>query len=167
MNIPNPHWPRWIFASAADYFKQAADGIELPILIEGIDEREAEKMRANDHVEFRINGPAVSELSRGYFRLDVDVNLLLTSMMGGQTKNAYDIVQQAGVLLQAAGGPIPVRKWGEGPDDDQSLLGCLTLRSGKRDAVRVIHFGQISRDDRIRQSAVDARYHLFLSTNGE
>ena len=104
MNIPNPHWPRWIFASTADYFKQAADGIELPILIEGIDEREAAKMRVNDHVEFRINGPAVSELSRGYFRLDMDVNLLL---------------------------------------------------------------GQIGRDDRLRQSAVDARYHLFLSTNGE
>ena len=61
--------------------------------------------------------------SRGYFRLDVDVNLLLTSMMGGQTRNAYDIVQQAGVLLQAAGGPIPVLKFGDGPDDDQSLLG--------------------------------------------
>ena len=64
MNIPNPHWPRWIFASTADYFKQAADGIELPILIEGIDEREAEKVRANDHVEFRINGPAVALHSR-------------------------------------------------------------------------------------------------------
>ena len=166
MNIPNPHWPRWIFASTADYFKQVADGIELPILIEGIDEREAEKMRANDHVEFRINGPAVTELSRGYFRLDVDVNLLLTSMMGGQTKNAYDIVEQAGVFLQAAGGPIPVFKYGEGPDDDESLLGCLTLRSGKRDAVRVIHFGQIGRDDRLRQSAVDARYrmHLMVTT---
>ena len=167
MNIPNPHWPRWIFASVADYFKQTAAGINLPILIEGIDEREAEKIRANDHVEFRLNGPAVTELSRGYFRLDVDVNLLLTSMMGGQTRNAYDIVQQTGIFLQAAAGPIPVLKWGEGPEDDETLLGCLTLRTGKRDAVRVIHFGQISRDDRLRQSAVDARYQLFLSTNGE
>jgi len=167
MSTTNPHWPRWIFASAADYFKQAADGIELPILIEGIDEREAETIRANDHVEFRLNGPAVTELSRSYFRLDVDVNLLLTSMMGGQTRNAYDIVRQAGVFLQAAAGPIPVFRWGEGLEDDQSSLGCLTLRSGLQDAVRVIHFGQISRDDRIRQSAVDARYHLFLSTNGE
>lgn len=163
MSIPNPNWPRWVFTSTADYFKQVADRIELPILIEGIDDREAEKMRTGDHVEFRINGPAVAELSRGYFRLDVDVNLLLTSMMGGQTKNAYDIVQQAGVLLQSASGPIPVLKYGEGPDDDQSLLGCLTLRSGKRDAVRVIHFGQISRDDRLRQSAVDARYRMHLS----
>ena len=93
----------------------------------------------------------------------VDVNLLLTSMMGGQTRNAYDIVQQAGVLLQAAGGPIPVLKWGEGPDDDQSPVGCLTLRSGKRDAIRVIHFGQIGRDDRLRQSAVDARYRMHLT----
>ncbi len=93
-------------------------------------------------------------------RLDVDVNLLLTSMMGGETKNAYDIVQQAGVLLQAAGGPIPVLKWGEGPDDDQSPIGCLTLRSGKRDAVRVIHFGQIGRDDRLRQSAGQPRKHV-------
>ena len=167
MNIPNPHWPRWIFASAADYFKQTAAGINLPILIEGIDEREADKIRANDHVEFRINGPAVTELSRGYFRLDVDVNLLLTSMMGGQTHNAYDIVRQAGVFLQAAAGPISVLKWGDGPEDDETLLGCLTLRTGKRDAVRVIHFGQISRDDRLRQSAVDARYQLHLSTMGE
>jgi hypothetical protein len=167
MNIPNPHWPRWIFASAADHFRQAADGIELPILIEGVDERETEKMCAGNHVEFRLNGPAVTELSRGYFRLDVDVNLLLTSMMGGQVKNAYDIVQQAGVLLQAAGHPIPVHKFGNGPDDDQSLVGCLTLRSGKRDAVRVIHFGQLGRSHRLRQCAVDARYHLFLSTNGE
>ena len=167
MSIPNHNWPRWIFASAADHFKQAADNIGLPMLIEGIDEREAEKMRADDHVEFRINGPAVRELSRGYFRLDVDVNLMLTSMMGGQTQNAYDIVQHAGVFQQAASGPIPVFKFGEGPEDNETLLGCLTLRSGKRDAIRVIHFGQISRVDRIRQSAVDARYQLYLSTNGE
>jgi hypothetical protein len=55
-----------------------------------------------------------------------------------------------------------VFKYGEGPEDDETLLGCLTLRSGKRDAIRVIHFGQISREDRLRQSAVDARYRMHL-----
>ncbi|REJ65633.1 MAG: hypothetical protein DWQ31_16975 [Planctomycetota bacterium] len=162
MSTPDPNWPRWFFASIGDYFKTVADGINLPILIEGIDEREAEKIRAADHVELRINGPAIREISAGYFRVWLDVNLLLTSIMGGQTKNAYDIVQQAGVLQQAASQPIPIFRFGNAPGDDGTSLGCLTARRGRRENVTVFHFGQIGRDERVRQSAVDARFEIYL-----
>ena len=32
-------WVRWVFASAADYFKRVAEEQGLPVLVEGLDER--------------------------------------------------------------------------------------------------------------------------------
>jgi len=57
MAIPDPNWPRWIAASVSDHFKDVADDIELPLLVEGVDEREVDKIRAMNHFELRIHGP--------------------------------------------------------------------------------------------------------------
>jgi len=78
-------------------------------------------------------------------------------------ENAYDIVQWGGILQEAMLEPIPIYKYGSNPGDDESLIGCLTLRKSRGDSIRLIHFGQISREDRIRQAAVDGRYEMYLS----
>jgi hypothetical protein len=163
MAIPSPHWPRWIFSSVAHYTKTTLDGIQMPLLVEGVDEREQEKIRAESHVELRLHGPETSELSKDYFKLVVEINCLVTQMMGGQKQNAYDIFQTCGVIQQALS-VIPVYRFGAGPDDDQTLLGCLTADSGRGQAIKVYHFGQSDKDTRVRQSAVDGRFVLYLRT---
>jgi hypothetical protein len=152
------NWTRWIHASVAKYLKQVAVDNNIPVLIEGIDDRDQSFMEAPDRVEVRLNGPFSQELSRGYHRLYVDINVLLSSQMGGESKNAYDLDARLGIFHEAMDGVISIFKVGTGPDDDQSLLVCLTPRPGKNDSVRVVHFGQIERTDRLKQGVVDARY---------
>ena len=50
-------WPRYIMASVAVYFKGIADTLNLPVLVEAIDERTEKFMDGQDRVEVRITGP--------------------------------------------------------------------------------------------------------------
>ena len=80
------------------------------------------------------------------------------------TEDAYEIARWGGELAQAMTARIPVYKFGPDLIDDDSLIGCLTQRQGGSESVRLVHFGQISREDRIRQSVVDGRYEMYLKT---
>ena len=163
MAVINPNWARWIAASLAVYYKAVADGLGLPIIAEGIDEREPAKLEV-DHVEMRVNGPFIRQLSAGYFRLDVDSNILLTDLMGGESDNPYNLMTWAGYFQQAAEKSIPVYRYG--PDtagvDDGSLVGCLSVR-GRKAGPDLFHFGQVTTDDRVRQAAVDTKHKMFLT----
>lgn len=161
--MANSNWARWFHASIAKYLKDAADDVSLPILIEGIDDRSDTFMESTDRVEVRVNGPYSQELSKGYYRIYVDVNCLFTSRMDGDEKNTYELDRFLGVFHGAMDGPIPIYRFGTGPDDDSELLGCLTSRPGKSDSIRVIHFGQIDATDRLREGMVDARYVVYLN----
>jgi len=152
---------RWVFASIAVHFKTIADGLNLPLLVEGVDERESEIMR-EDHVELRISGPFVKEISHGYWRTQTDINILLMNRMAMSTEDAYGIARWGGKITQAMAERIPIYKYGSDVGDDESLIGCLTQRIGKSESVRLVHFGQIDRTDRIRQSVVDGRYEMYL-----
>ncbi len=81
--------------------------------------------------EIRITGPFDQELSKGYHRIYVDVNVLLTSRYDGQ-KNAATILKYAGLFHEAMSEPIPVWNFGGEPGDyveddpeTQVFLGCL------------------------------------------
>jgi len=140
------------------YLKQVATTNSIPVLIEGIDDRDSTFMEATDRVEIRLNGPFTQEISKGYHRIHVDINVLLSSHMEGQTKNAYQLDNNLGVFHNAMDGVIAVYRLGTGVEDDESLLMCLSPRPGKSDSIRVIDFGQIDKTDRIRQGVVDGRY---------
>jgi hypothetical protein len=160
----NRNWARWIHASLGKYIKTTADSISVPCIVEGIIERDEAFMQAPDRIEGRINGPFTQELSAGYHRVQVDVNIIVNSMMGGETKNAYKLDEILGVLHNALDGALAIYRFGTGPEDDpDSLLGCLTPRPGKNDNIRVIHFGQIDTNDRLKQGMVDARYVMYLN----
>jgi len=161
----NPNWPRWIFSSLAVHFKGVADGLNLPIITEGIDEREPEKMDV-DRCELRINGPYIREVSKNYWRIWINVNILLTDYMEGQGENTYKLMDWGGAFLEGMNLPIPIYKYGPdvGGIDDQTLLGCLTMLRGNRiESIRLIHFGQIGSEERIRQAAVDGRFEMYLN----
>jgi len=163
-------WARWIFASVADYLKDVATDRDLPVLVEHLDERTESFMRATDRAEIRITGPFTQELSHGYFRIYLDVNVLLCSRYDGAAKDVYSILKHAGAFHAAMDLPIPVWNYGDEPGDyvegntsTQVFLGCLTPRTGRNESVRVLNFGQIDAVDKIKQTEVDARYVLELT----
>lgn len=166
MSAPNPHWSRWITASIADYFKtNVATPLTLPFLVEGVDDRDEAFEQAPDRAELRINGPFTQEQSKGCWRIQVDVNILVTSNMDGAVKNRYTLEINAGKFHEFADTCIPIFRFGDptqSAENDDSRLGKLSPRSGKNDSVRIINFGQINKTDRIRQAQVDARYTMDL-----
>jgi hypothetical protein len=153
---------RWIVASIAVYFQPVADSLSLLYFVEGIDERDSDTMRT-EHVEVRVNGPNVREVSKNYWRVHIDINILLIDYMKMSSENAYDINQWGGKFLAAMTDPIPIYRFGSGGDDDDSLIGCLTQRKGFAEPAKLIHFGQISKEDRIRQAMVDGRFEMYLT----
>ena len=154
--------PRWIFASLADHFKVVAATIPLTYFVEGVDEREPTTMRQN-HCEFRTTGPFIKEVGNGTYKVEVVVNIMLTNLMEMSGEDAYAIVQWAGTFQEALLQHIPVYKYGTGAEDDSSLIGCLFAKAGAYEAVRVYHFGQIDKTDRVRQSEVDAVLEMWVT----
>jgi len=87
---------------------------------------------------------------------------MFTSLMD-MAGSAYELVQWCGVLQDAMLEPIPIYKYGDGPDDTGYLIGCLRVKDGKYDAVKLYHFGQMSRTERIRQSELDAIFEFEVT----
>ena len=155
---------RWIFQSLASHFKSVADGISLLYFVEGIDERSNDTMQEN-HVELRVSGPELKEVSKGYYNVKVTVNFLFTKNMNEVSADAFDIIQWTGVFANAMLQPIPIYKKGDGLEDDGTLIECLQVHKGRNEAVRVFHFGQLDKDTRIRQSEMDALYGMNFQSS--
>jgi hypothetical protein len=77
-------------------------------------------------------------------------------------EDAYGIMRWGGEFESAMNERIPVYKLGPDVGDDDSLLGCLTMRKGQSESVKLFHFGQITSTDRVRQAVVDGRYEMYL-----
>jgi len=157
----NENLARWIFQSIAKQFATTASGLSLPYFVEGVDERSEDEMRA-DHVELRVTGPVFKEVSHNYWTVQVTINFLFTKQMTMSGADAFDIIQWTGVFSDEMLNPVPIYKLGTGADDDDSLVGCLQVKKGRNDAVRVYHFGQLKPDVRVRMSEVDAVYGMDL-----
>jgi hypothetical protein len=156
---------RWIFQSIALHFQSVASGISLPYFVEGIDERSDADMRAN-HVELRVTGPDIKEVSKNFWDISVTINFLFTERMDLRGADAFSLIQWTGVFANTMLQPIGIYKKGTGPDDNvNTLLGCLQVKKGRNEAVRVFHFGQLKPDVRVRMSEVDAVYGMDLHTN--
>ncbi len=158
----DPNWPRWVQASVMDHFKIAATAQSFVSLLEGVEERTTAFMEAPNRLEIRINGPFIAEVSANFWHFDVDVNILIFSHMGGQLPNAYEGTDMAGFMAEAASQSIPIKKYGTGGQDDQSLIGCLALKSGRKESVKVFHFGEIDSVNRLRQMGVDTSFVMDI-----
>lgn len=154
---------RWIFASVATHFATTASGLSLPYWVDGVDERDEDTMRV-DHVECRVTGPFTKEVSNGYYKVDVGINFLFTKQMGLAGADAYDIVRWTGKFHSVMLDPVPIYKYGPGVSDDDSLIGCLVVKKDRNEAVRIFHFGQIGKEDRLKQAEADALYGMDITT---
>lgn len=152
----NPNWQRWIFASASKYFQGIADAYPVQMHIEGVERTISDEEK---WIEFRMDGPAVTEYSRNYYQLDVEINILWSVHMNSQ--DFHETKKLSGALVEAMTN-ICIYKYGDGVDDDDSLLGSLVLRQDKYHPIRVNEFGQVRADTHLVQGAVEASYRMIL-----
>lgn len=154
---------RWTHISIQQYFKTIAAGIPLPLFVEGFDERTEATQRVN-HAELRLTGPNVSNPSSNYWTVEAEVNILLHDYMESASADVYSILRWSGIFQDAMLDPIPIYKRGPDAGDDDSLIGCLVARNREPKAVMVYHFGQMDKDDRLRQSEIDCLYKLDITS---
>lgn len=156
--------PRWIFSSVASHFETIADDNNIPLFIEGIDEHESEDSE-QDHIELRLTGPIIKEVSKNYYTIDTNVNFLVTNLMSMSSGNAYKIIDWCGLIAYEMNKPIPIYKYGSGSGDDSSLIKCMQIKKNRSDSVKIFHFGQVDKTYRVRQSEIDANYKMDIKAS--
>lgn len=158
--ILQANWTRWIFATLSKHFNDAAVAASVPMFIEGQDRGTA---LLPEYFEFRMNGPRCHEVSRDYWHLDIEINILVIQKRNEKTN--HRIFDLCGVILAACVHDIPAFKYGTGLNDNPTeSLGCLTLSSHLDDNILVTHLGQLNPDLVEIQSAVETYYRLELET---
>jgi hypothetical protein len=149
------NWTRWILASTSVYFDGAVD---LPMFLEG-QERDTKDLK--DFFEFRIDGPWYTERTKNDWRVYVEINLLVQSTM--KVKDFHSHAKNLGKVA-AAFQSIQIFRCGNGPLDDDSLLGCLQLIQNDRKRERVVtaNFGQIEPHVKVQQGTIEGHFEMFL-----
>lgn len=156
----NPNWNRWIFASVSNFFDSLKGSLDM--YVEGTDK--AGRRQEKDYIEFRLNGPYSTEISRDEWKLVFDVNILVCSIK--DTKDIHRIYRNAGIVTSMFRGEIPIYKMGDGPEDNAAvLLGCAVLETeGRGGGIYVDHYGQIDPVLPVLQATVEAGYKMYLET---
>ena len=141
-------WPRWIFSSASQHFQAVADANSVLMFIENV---ERQTTKETKHIEFRLDGPSVIELSHNYYKLDIGVNILYSVDMDNE--NFHEPQRLIGLITEAMT-DICIHKYGDG----ETFLGTMILKS-----TRTSNFGQVKEDSQIIQGTVDGFYELYLT----
>jgi len=154
----NIDWIRWTFASIAKHFDDAKG--TYPLYIEG-DERDTDDLRTFG--ELRMDGPFITTLPNGLFYLDIEINVLIQSHMS--LTDLYAGLKAVGQFATAFVNVIKTYKFGDGGNDDNTLLGCFRLRTGRtHNTIDVSQFGIIRQDTRITQYTIEGHYRMELQT---
>lgn len=113
----------------------------------------------DEYLEFRLDGPRIVELSKDYFRIECEINILAHLI-----KNDTDFhrIHRVCGIVTAAFVDIPLYRYG----DDDSLFGCMTRIDNpgynRDNALIVAQFGQIDPTQKIEQATVEGHYRCFL-----
>lgn len=152
----NIDWYRWMVASIAKHFDVYKGPYQL--YIEG-DERDTDDLK--DFAELRTDGPFITRVSKGLMFLDIEVNLLIQSHM--DPSDLYAGAKAVGIFARGFTNGINVFKYGNGENDDDSLLGCLTLRTKRNEnTIDIGNFGIIHQNTRLTQFTIEGHYRLEL-----
>ena len=149
-------WVRWCYASINKHFDDKKEQYNL--YIEGDDRTQSAE---TEFAELRIDGPFVSGPQKKVYLLDVEINLLCQTHL--DPRRHYRAQKMVGVFFRIFSRLIEVRKYGDGPLDDGSLIGCFHLRS----SVDVGYYGIIKKDVKVLQTTIEGHYRLELDTIGD
>lgn len=157
----DPNLPRWMHSSMAVYFAAVAQSLGVRYYVEGVDEDEALDFQS-DSILFRMVGPYAYQGSNlDWYK--VEIQILCTDIVQTTKDRAYDVYQWAGAIQDAMLGNMPIYKFGDGVQDDRTeLIGCLEPDNTVRDAIRVVPYGQVDKEARVKQVSVNGKFMLCL-----
>lgn len=167
----NTNWPRWIFASVSKHFSDTVDNVfnENPgkvnpkLYVEG-DERITQNLE--QYFEFRMDGPYMRELCKDYWLIKIQLNVLVSAK--AESTDMHVVQKLIGLITTAFTNGITIYKYGDGEDDNQSVLDCLQLyQEGNQEEILVTYLGQLGPDLKDTQASVEGYYRMFLSTSPE
>jgi len=146
------HWPRWILASIQKHFDDRRDGLKL--FVEGTYRNTSEDA---NFIELRVDGPSLTEISKDWWKIYVEVNILVQATMSDT--DFHKIYTDVGTVL-AAFTNIELFKYGTESYDNGSQFGCLRLLSDARgkQPVRIYNFGQVETSIPLMQSTLEGHY---------
>lgn len=149
----NPSIERWIFASISKHFDDRKGNIHL--YVEGMlrDTRTIEEV-----VELRVDGPNYLEMSKGYWKVYIEVNALCQCTKN--SKNFHRMRQLTGTVMAMFEACIQVYKYG----DDGSFVGVFKRLddTASRNMLQVSHFGQVDPVNQLEQASIEGHYEMFL-----
>ena len=159
------NWPRWMKAGMLKYFVgvvQEQNGVTCYLeTAEHIDKNGNFITKLDTWAEARFNGPVTTPITETEFHHAAIVNFLISTKL--DQSNFYNHDRTVGLVYEAFINSIPIFKLGDGPDDDQSLLGCFQLEADNKFAIQVAHFGQLDVDVKLTQSIIEAHYCMWLN----
>jgi len=148
--------PRWLTASI---FKHMDDRKgDWYCYIEG---QERQTNEQHDWIEIRRDGPNLTETSKDYWYVYMEINVLISSAINKE--DLYRIDRMVGTVVEAMKNFIRVYKYNDGDE----LIGCLKLITddkGKK-RLQVNHFGQIEPKTPLLQASVEGHYEMIFETN--
>jgi hypothetical protein len=156
----NPNFTRWVRASVEDFFNNSKGSTMMYF------EEDPNRYTQGEgsYYEFRMDGPNISELSRGEFQVYLEVNILISAVISTDLHHIDDLIGR----IQAAmlSGPIPVFRYGDpsNTENDGTFIDCLDLmQERKHDLLEVNRFGRIHQDVALRQATVEGHYKSIFS----
>lgn len=161
LNQTDDNTTRWTAASIISYFADTVNaGISSPppFSVSGYSLSSNEN---EDHIEMRIQGPYEKDTDGGGFlSLEVHLSFLMTFRQDN-VKDMYTLDRWLGVYKDALRKPIELRKKGSGSGDDNSLIGCYTLKKSKRELIRIDRYGFMDGNTPIQQATVVATIDMW------
>jgi hypothetical protein len=144
----NSNWERWCKVSIVKHFDNGKG--DSNCFVEGFT-RDTDSLK--DYFEVRFDGPDWRETSKNKWHGVIEVNVLVVAKV--DLEDTYRINRLSGRVSDLFHDCLIVRRWGEGPQDDQTLLGHLNLRQPKfrGEKVKVSHFGRINPSTEILQAS--------------
>lgn len=154
----SPNMDRWIFASISKHFDDHKGGVTL--YIEGM-HRDTRTLK--ECYELRIDGPYYTEISKGYWKVFVEINMLI--QYNKDNKNFHRMRQLSGLVMEMFEPCIQVVKYGiTNPPDDETIVGVLQRLDQEegRNNMQVSHFGQVDPINQLEQATVEAHYVMHV-----
>jgi hypothetical protein len=149
---------RWIFASIGNHFSTKKDAT-LTLYIEGMHRVD---LNQEEFIELRSDGPYYTEVSKGYWKVYVEINVL--AQCAKNNTNFHRMRQLTGTIMSLFEPCIEVFKFGTGTDDTQESVGVLRRMDQEtgRNNMQVNHFGQVDPTTQLEQATVESHYVMFV-----
>ncbi len=147
---------RWIKTSINKYFDDGKGSFTL--ILEGDPTPETASW-----CELRLNGPRYHEISKDFYRAELEINLAF-NLKQGSTSNLYQLEEMVGHFRTLCEGQIQIKKFKDG----EVLINCLRLRDNVSNPIEVVPWGEVnvqgaSGPVRVFLTSIDGYYRLEIN----